>query len=230
MAHALRYLIACVGLLLAAPLALAQAAKGPTVRFTVYALRPIEGLGLAGATGAGQPVAFSALGRSVRYTYTGPGPVKFIDITTKEVVAEAVVPPEIREPLFLFLDPPANNPRKLRHQIAVLDDSAAKLASGQLAILNLSGLKLTGTLDKADLALEAGLNAPVPVKAGAKLTLFATARGTRVQSYADVLRPGKTARLLLIIFPPARKGALEVQARFLAEEPPPPITVPLPKK
>lgn len=234
MAYALRYLAVCAALLLAASGPLAQTAGRTTaLRFTVFALRPIEGLGYITATGAVQPIAFSSLGRSPRYTYVGPGPMKFLDATTKEVVAEAVVPAEIREPLFLFLDPPANNPRKLRHQVAVLDDSVAKLGPGQLAILNLSSLKLTGTLDKTDLALESGLNAPVPVKSGAKLTLFTTARGSRVQSYANVLKPSKTGRLLLILFPPASKGALEVQARFLAEEPPspaPPITVPLPKK
>ncbi len=233
MAHALRYLICACALLLAAPWIAGQAPKPAPIRFSVFALRPIEGLTFPATNGTTQPLKFSAVARSARYTCLGASPIKFLDATTGEVVAEATVPTEIRDPLLLFLDPPANNPRHLRYQVAVLDDSAAKLGSGQFAILNLSGLKLTGTLDTKDLTLEPGLNPPIPVKSGAKLILYTTARGTRVLSYAETLKPSKAARLLLILFPPARKGGLEVQARFLAEEPlppPPSITVPIPRK
>jgi hypothetical protein len=229
MAHQIRHLIVAGVCLLLAPFALAQKAGPVVTSFTVFALRPIDGLEITGATGMREAVQFKASTRSPKYTVSGIGPLKFFDHTTGAVVAEATIPPEVRQPLLLFLDPPALNPRGLKHQIAVIDDSSAKLGSGQLAILNLSGLKFTGMLDKTALTVEPGLNAPVPFTQFARLTLYTLARGTKVQSYADVLKPSKTARVLLILFPPARKGALEVQVRALSEEPPlpaSPITVP----
>lgn len=222
MAHQVRYLIALCAALLVAPWALAQRPGQIAVRFAVFAQRPVEGLTYLPGMGPAVPLKFNPATRSPRYNYLGAPIVKFTDATTGAVVAEAAIPEDMREPLLLFLDPPAPNPRNLRYQIAVLDDSTAKLGVGKLAILNLSGLKLTGTLDKTDLKVESGLNAPVPFAKAARLTFFTTARGTRVQSYSDMIRPAKTSRLLVILFPPARKGALEIQVRTLAEEPPPP--------
>lgn len=231
MAHQIRYLILVGALLLAAPFAAAQRPDQISIRFTVFSLRPIEGLGYLSTTGAKLPLKFNPASRSTRHTYTGASLLKFVDIATNAVVAEATVPPEIREPLLLFIELPAANARGLRYQVAVLDDSAAKLGAGHLAILNLSGLKLTGLLDKTELTVDEGLNAPVPFIRQTKLTLYATVRGTRVQSYSDMIKPPKSSRLLLILFPPARKGALEVQTRALADEPsaPPPPGMPAKK-
>ncbi|MCX6953009.1 MAG: hypothetical protein NTV51_12710 [Verrucomicrobia bacterium] len=232
MAHQVRHLMLLCALVLAAPFAAAQRPGQIAIRFTVFSARPIDGLAYASATGAAQPLQFKPAARSPRYTYTGVSPLKFTDTASGAVVAEATVPPEIREPLLLFIELPAPKPGGLRYQIAVIDDSAAKLGAGHLAILNLSGLKLTGLLDKTELTIDAGLNAPVPFTRSAKLTLFTTARGVKVQSYADVIKPPKTSRLLLILFPPARKGALEVQTRALADDPnapaPAPAGVPVP--
>ena len=173
-------------------------------------------------TGAKLPLKFNPTARSGRHTYNGISPVKFIDNETGVVVAEAAVPPEMREPLILFTELPVPTTRGLRYKVSVIDDSAAKLGAGHLAILNLSGLKLTGTLDRTELTVDDGLNAPVPFTRQAKLTLFTSARGTRVQSYSEVIAPPKSSRLLLILFPPTRKGALEVQSRALSDEPPKP--------
>ena len=233
MAHQVRYLrpTGLVGLLLCAllwgaPFGRAQAPAPISIRFTVFSPQPIDGVAYAPAKGAPVPVAFNATTRSPRYTYTGPSPLKFVEAATGTIVAEATVPPEIREPLLLFSELPAPGARGLRYQIAVIDDSAAKLGSGRLAILNLSGLKFTGTLDKTELTVDTGLNPSVPFTKSARLTLFTTARGNRVQSYSDIIKPPKTARLLLILFPPARKGALEVQSRALVEEPSAPPKAP----
>ena len=219
MAHQVRYLILLGALLLVTPFALAQRPGQISVRFTVFSARPIEGLAYVSTTGAKLPLKFNPAARSTRHTYTGTSPLKFIDTATGAVVAEATVPADVREPLLLFIAQPADNSRGLRYQVAVMDDSIAKLGAGHLAILNLSGLKLAGTLDKVDLTVDEGLNAPVPFARSAKLTLFASVRGMRVQSYADVIKPPKSSRLLLILFPPARPGALEVQSRALVDEP-----------
>jgi hypothetical protein len=217
MAHQIRHLIALCALLFVVPWTLAQRPGQLAIRFTVFAAKPIEGLAYLSTTGAALPLNFNPFARSTRHTYNGTSPVKFVDAATKAVVAEAVVPPDIREPLFLFSELPAGQARGLRYQVAVLDDSPTKVPVGHFVILNLSGLKLTGTLDQTALTIEEGSNAPVPLAKAATLRLFASARGTRVQSYADTLKPAKAKRLLLILLPPARKGALEVQSRALVD-------------
>jgi hypothetical protein len=222
MAHQIRYLVVAVAVWCASATVWAQRPGQISVRFTVYAPRPIDGLSYLSTTGAKLPLKFNPASRSTRHTYNGTSPLKFVETETGTVVAEAAVPPEMREPLLLFTELPAPGPRGLRYQVAVIDDSATKLGAGHLAILNLSGLKLTGTLDKTELTVDEGLNAPVPFARQARLTLFASARGTRVQSFSDTINPPKSSRLLLILFPPARKGALEVQSRALADEPPSP--------
>lgn len=223
-------MIVC-GLLLVAPGAAGQRPGQISIRFTVFSLAPIEGLAYVSTTGAKLPLKFNPASRSSRHTYNGAPLLKFIEVETGTVVAEATVPPEIREPLLLFTPLPAASARGLRYQVSVVDDSGAKLGAGHLAILNLSGLKLTGLLDKTPLTVDEGLNAPVPFTRQAKLILFASAHGARVQSYADVIKPPKSSRLLLILFPPTRKGAVEVQTRALADEPPlpPPPGVPAKK-
>ncbi len=219
MAHQVRYLILLGALLLVTPFVLAQRPGQISVRFTVFSARPIEGLAYVSTTGAKLPLKFNPTARSTRHTYNGALPLKFVDIATGAVVAEATVPSDVREPLLLFMALPTDSARGLRYQVAVMDDSAAKLGPGHLAILNLSGLKLTGTLDKVSLTVDEGLNAPLPFARSAKLTIFASVRGTRVQSYADVIKSPKSSRLLLILFPPTRPGALEVQSRALVDEP-----------
>lgn len=221
MAHQIRYLILVCALLVGAPFVAAQRPGQISVRFTVFAARPIEGLAYVSTTGAKLPLKFNPAARSTRHTYNGTSPIRFVDTATGNVVAEANIPAEIREPLLLFTELATSGPRGLRYQISVLDDSAAKLGPGHLAILNLSGLKFTAQLEQSEFPVAEGLNAPVPFKKETKLTLFTNVRGARVQSYADVIKPPKSARLLLILFPPARKGAVEVQTRALADDPPP---------
>ena len=223
MAHQVRHLILVWAVVVSAVFAFAQRPGQVSVRFTVFSLRPIDGLVYLSATGAKLPLKFNSIARSSRHTYNGVSPVKFLDSETGGVVAEAAVPPEMREPLLLFTELSTPSPRGLRYQVSVIDDSAAKLGAGHLAILNLSGFKLAGALDKTELTVEEGLNSPVPFNRQAKLTLFVSVRGTRVQSYSEVIAPPKSSRLLLILFPPTRKGALELQSRALSDEPPKPL-------
>jgi len=201
--------------------AAAPRAELVSVRFTVFSAHPVEGLGYRSATGATLPLKFFPAARSARSLYAGLSPIRFIDTASGAVVAEAEVPAAIREPLLLFTALPAPDANGLRYQVAVIDDSTAKLAPGHVAIVNLSGLKLSGTLDQTALTLDAGLNAPLPFAFGASLRLYAMSRGTRVQSYADTLKTSRTARLLIFLFPPARKGAIEVPSRALSDEPQP---------
>lgn len=203
-------------------------AGGPTLRYTVFALHPIADLACAApnatnaatSTAKPTPLQFQPFSRSPRYTYAGPAPLRFVDTKTGQTVAEAAVPATLHDALLLFSELPPGNPRGLRYQVAILDDSLTQLPRGRLVILNLSGLKLTGTLDTAALAIADGLNPPVPLAKPAKLTLRTLVHGTAVQAFAAPLQPSKAARILLILFPPARPGAVELQTRALVDDPP----------
>lgn len=230
MAHPVRYLIALLSL------ANVLSAQGPragdqALRFTVFSVKPIAGL-LFVPRPAESPehLVFYPTARSPRYNYLGVMPLRFIDGASGAVVAEAVLPPDIHDALLLFtaLEPasaPPGKPAKgLRYQISVLDDGFVHHASGGLAIINLSGLELTGRIGMTDITLKAGLNPAVPVGHSAKILFRTTLKGRSYQSYADTLQLQNRERALLILFPPFSKGSFEVQWRMLVDQPPAPPT------
>ena len=233
MAHALGYLrllalaFAWAG---AWPLATMgqTAAPGQPVRFTVFAAKPIAGLAFAPWPNATpEKLVFQPTARSARHEYRGPMPLRFVDAATGAVVAEAHIPPTIRDALLLFspLDPTAAGTGKagastLRYQIAVLDDAAARHAPGGLAILNLSGLTLAGTVNNERVTLKAGLNPTLAAGRTAKVALSTVFKNRTYQSYAGTVSLGRNERALLILFPPYYQGSLEVQSRVLIDQPP----------
>ena len=180
---------------------------------------------------APQKLVFYPTARSPRYEFRGVMPLRFAD-ATGAVVAEATVPPEMHDVLLLFAaveTPSTAAPAKeggppggLRYQISVLDDGAARHGSGGLAVINLSGLALSGKVDGKDVTLKAGLNPTLPIGRSAKILLRTTFKARSYQSYADTVELKKSERALLILFPPFYKGSLEVQSRLLVDEPPAP--------
>ncbi len=198
----------------------------PTVRFSVFSPKPIKDVGFAPRAGvAPLSVAFAPTARSPRYEYRGPMPLRFVDVTSGVVVAEATIPAGIRDALLLFspLETPASAGRAvgtLRYQIAVLDDSASRLAPGSLSIVNLSGLSLSGTVNREKVTLQPGLSAPHAVGRAAKIALSTTFKGRSYQAYAGTAALGRNDRALLILFPPFYAGSLEVQSRLLIDPPP----------
>ncbi len=226
MAHALRYLI-CT-LLLGLPFA--TRAQHPTpeqhVRFTVFCTRPATGLAFVPrAAGAAQPLVFYPTARSPRYDYRGAMPLRIVDSRTG-TVAEATVPPAIAEALLVLVpyEPPLSV--GLRYRVFVLDDSAARQPPGTLAIINLSGLALSGTLGEQPLTLVDGLNPALPVSHAAKLTLRTLFKSRSYQAYACEIALGKGERALLLLLPPFYKGSLEVQSRLLTDATPAPTPRP----
>ena len=204
----------------------AQPALQP-VRFTVFSAKPVANLAFAPRMGAPpQKVVFYPTARSPRYEFRTAMPIRFIDTETGSIVAEANIPPEIRQALLLFsaiapapAEPTGSRPTSgLRYQVAVLDDSTASHGAGGLAIINLSGLALSGTVGTQAFTLQAGLNAPIPVGRSAKIALRTTANKRSYQSYAETLQLTGKQRALLILFPPFYKGSLEVQSRLLVDE------------
>lgn len=199
----------------------------PPVRFSVFSPKPIKDVGFVPRAGVPpQAVAFAPTARSPRYEFRGAMPLRFVDITSGVVVAEANIPAGIRDALLLFspIETPATSAGKgtgtLRYQIAVLDDSAARLAPGSLSIVNLSGLALSGTVNKEKVTLQPGLNAPLAVGRAATIALSTTFKGRSYQSYAGTAALGRNDRALLILFPPFYAGSLEVQSRLLIDPPP----------
>ncbi|MBI4623275.1 MAG: hypothetical protein HY736_08665 [Verrucomicrobia bacterium] len=198
-----------------------RAAEVQLVRFTVFSARPIADVAFTPRPKTPpQKIVFYPTARSPRYEYRGAMPLRFVDVTTGTAVAEASIPPEIRDPLLLFAPVEgASAVGGLRYRISVLDDSAARHGSGGLAIINFSGLALAGTVNKETVTLKAGLNPTLAVGRSAKITLRTSFKNRTYQSYADTVHLARNERALLILFPPFYPGSLEVQARLLVDTP-----------
>ncbi len=191
-----------------------------TVRFSAFSVRPPSDVALALRPGAApQKIVFHPNARSVRLEYRGPVPLRFVDPAGGAVVAEVSVPPEIKDPLLLFMpaDPKAKS--ALRYQVAVLDDSAARHGPGGLVIVNLSGLALAGTVNTEEVTLRPGLNPPLAIGTTGKVVLRTTFKERSYQSYAGTVALKRGERALLLLFPPFNPGGLEVQPRLLVDQP-----------
>ena len=197
-------------------------ASGQSVRFTVFSAQSIKEIAFVPRLNASPPkLQFQPTARSTRYEYRGSMPVRFVD-SAGAVVAEATIPPTIRDALLLFTpaDVTAGSTGSLRFQIAVLDDAATRHGAGGLAIINLSGMALSGTINAEKVALKPGLNPTLPIGKSAKITFSTTAKNKTYQSYASTVTLGRNERALLILFPPFNKGGFEVQSRLLLDQPP----------
>lgn len=240
MADAVRYLgrlrpALAAGLLLLAGTGRAQAPRaGDTpVHFSVFSATPIRGLAYAEKAKAEPvPVVFYPTARSPRYEYRGAMPLRFLDQSSGAVIAEAVIPAEIREALLLFLAndgaPAAGKPASaagrqataLKYRIAVVDAGATRHAAGQLAIINLSGLALQGKVNGGEVALQEGLNPPRAVGSSLAIALHTSVKGRTFQAYAANLALKPRDRALLVLLPPYYQGSVEVQSRLLVDTPP----------
>jgi hypothetical protein len=199
----------------------AQPAGPPPVRFTVFAAKPIANLTFAPRPNTPpQKLQFFPTARSARAEYRGPMPLRFTDAESGAVVAEATIPPGLTDVLLLFSPlPAAPKSGGLRHQVAVLDDSLARHAAGGLAIINLSGLALSGTVNQENVTLAPGLNPTLAVGRSATIALRTQFKGRTYQSYAGSAALKAGERALLILFPPFYAGSLEVQSRLLVDQP-----------
>ena len=245
MAHALGHLIAgawtawrrravLLGASLVAGVTVRAETPAPvaTVRFTVFSAKTISDVAyVPRPNAAAQKIQFYPTARSQRCEYRGLMPLRFVDPTSGNVIAEAVIPPTIRDALLLFTptEPGATGAGGLRYQIAVLDDGAGRHGPGGLAIINLSGLALSGTVNEEKIALKAGLNPTLAITRSAKVALTTTFKNRTYNAYNSTVTLGRNERALLILFPPFYKGALEVQSRLLIDRPPgtaPPAATP----
>ena len=216
MAISVRHLIWAVLALLAVAAQAAQPVRTVT-RFRVFAAKPIENLAWRNQDGSEELVKFSVSARSPYYVYRGAMPLRLVDSATSQIVAQADIPPSVTQPLLLLME---SSQAGLPYRVMVLDENAASLRSGALTIVNLSGIKLVAALESKTLPIAEGLNAPAIISRPSKLVLSTESRGVRVQCYAETIPSLRNNRALLILFPPARKGGLEVQSRLLIDQPP----------
>ena len=219
-------------LLLLAMLAFAWAARPsgaqvvepemPLVRFTVFALRPIAGVVFTPAPEeTPRELEFYPTARSPHYAYRGSMPLRFMAAGTGAPLAEATIPEDIREALLLFAPLAAAEPGgPRRYRISIVDDVAARHGPGGLAIINLSGFTLTGTVNGTAVALPSGLNPTLSVGRAADVRLRATLGQRSYQSHAGTVELGPNERALLILFAPFYAGSPEVQTRLLIDTPP----------
>lgn len=192
------------------------------VQFSAFASKPLTDVAFApSANAAPQKVQFYPAARSPRYEYRGAMPLRFVDPETRAVVAEATIPAGMQQPLLLFspIDPRAPGAGKVRYQVAVLDDSAARHGPGGIVVINLSGLTLAGTVNDRAVTLQSGLNPVMPIGRAAKLRFTTVYKQRTYQSYAGTANLRSDERALLILFPPFHPGALEVQSRLLVDRP-----------
>lgn len=213
--------IAGLGCFFGAGLPAAQPAEPPPVRFTVFSLRPVKELAfVARPGGAPQQVVFYPTARSPRYEFRGPMPVRFVEAGSGAVVAEATIPPAISEALLLFVALDTPTAAGLRFQIAVLDDGGARHGAGGMAIVNLSGLELSGVVGRHAVILKSGLHPALAVSGSTAIALRAAHDARTYPSYSDQLEMEPGERALLLLFPPYYPGSLEVQSRLLVDRPP----------
>lgn len=201
----------------------ADPATAASVRFTVFSAQPIRDLTYVPRSNAApQKVVFQPTARSVRYEYRGTGPLRLVDANSGDVVAEAAIPASMRDALLLFspLADKAAAGGTLRYQVAVLDDSAARHGPGGLAIINLSGLALSGTVGAEKVTLKAGLNPTLAIGRSTPVAFTTVFKGRTYRSYAATITLGRNERALLILFPPFSPGGLEAQPRLLVDQPP----------
>ena len=220
----LRALCSGLGLTLAIACGFAQTPKMGAVRFSVFALRPVPGLSFVPRPGAAaEKVTLNATARSPRYEYRGGQPLRFMDVATGKPVAEASIPAGLQEVLLVLIpvDSATAGRTGLSHQVAVMDDSWARLVAGGLSIVNLSGLSLSGTVGEEKVALQAGLNPPNRMAGpSTEVVLQAPAKGRLVRAYGGSVALRRGERALLLLFPPLRAGSPEVQSRVLIDAPP----------
>ena len=161
------------------------------------------------------PLVFYPTARSPKFDFFAAGPLQVIDARTQEVVLQVQVPSSLKKALLIFLPAEAGWAGPARYRVQVVDDGEASHAAGTLRILNLSGVELSGTVNRTPVRLQAGLNEPLRVGGTARIVLRTPCNGRNYQSYADDLPIGPDTRGLLLLLPPYRRGSVEVQSRAL---------------
>lgn len=208
---------ACACAWVVAPLRAGSPAAPVTLRFTVFSPRPPGEAAYVPAPGqAPARLRFHPLARSPRYDYRGPPVVRFIAPRDRALLAEAEIPAGLTSALIVLLP---DERAAGRWRTIVLDDAETRFRTGQLVLVNLSGLELEGTLNERPLKPVPGPNPALAVPRTSQLGLRTSARGATFQALTTELNLADGERALLLLLPPLRPGTFVVQHRLLLDRP-----------
>jgi hypothetical protein len=237
MSHFIRVFIMLLSL---SPGALLFAQDLQQIEFTVYGqypirddieYRPVSKEAVAAGAKAEKPVTIRthSLARVGTYTFKGGRSVAFYDTLTKELVGGVTVPFDSKKWLFIFVkntrykDDPEN---ELKYKIYPFDDSRQNLPRNSLVFLNLSKMKLSGTIGDEKINLAPGESDPFRIAENLQIDLRTPDLYGQKMLPAHIknYRFKPNHRYLMILFPPVLKGSADADVRFLIEslEPPEP--------
>ena len=198
------------------------------VEFSVFCRQRLEGLKFINAEGRTEALRFYSSSRSPKYNYRGTSPIKIfrervvsgaLQPTAIEriPVAEARIPPSARKLLLVFLAEP--RPAGLQYIVHSFDDSLANLPAGHIAIFNLSGFTLHGSIGNRPVLLKAGPSFSYPLQGDFIDLRFGTYFGDRFrQTYLSPVILNNNQRAILFFYPPYLKGSPEIQPRLLIQD------------
>ncbi|MGK0456070.1 MAG: hypothetical protein ACJAUA_000360 [Zhongshania aliphaticivorans] len=203
------------------------------IEFTVYGQYPIRNdieylpIGreaIAAGAKAEKPVTIRthSLTRIGPYAFNGGRRISFFDTLTKERVAEVVLPPEAKKWLFIFVkntryeDDPEN---QLKYKIYPFDDSRQNLPKNGLVLLDLSKMKLSGTIGDKKINLAPGESEPFRIAENLRIVLKTPDLYGQKMLPAHIknYRFKPNHRYLMILFPPVLRGSADADVRFLRE-------------
>jgi hypothetical protein len=217
MARSYRHLTLLVTLLGSG--ACAATAPRRELAFTVFSTEPLTALAYVAKAGTRPtPLVLYPTARSPRYRQSGSGPVKFVNSATGTGLAEAEVPDGIHQALILFVGTKLGG--SVPGKVWVLDDDKLGQAAGEVWVLNLSGLKLEGRINRQFRRVPEQAVMCFPAGVGAAIELWTEFKGRKYQAYAETLTSGPAGGALLLLLPPYHPGAQQVQSRILLPAPP----------
>jgi hypothetical protein len=203
------------------------------IEFTVYGQYPIRGdieyqpVGRGAITAgakAEKPVTIRthSLTRIGPYAFNGGRRISFFDTLTKERVAEVALPSEAKKWLFIFIkntryeDDPDN---QLKYRIYPFDDSRQNLPKNGLVLLDLSKMKLSGTIGDKKINLAPGESEPFRIAENLRIVLKTPDLYGQKMLPAHIknYRFKPNHRYLMILFPPVLRGSADADVRFLRE-------------
>jgi hypothetical protein len=204
------------------------------LRFTAYAVnRPAETFLIASrAGGEAQPIQFYTSQRSPRLDYRGPNPVIFFTEEPREspnvppirrTLAEATVPPDVSQPLFIFFPNPLaaaerEDEEVLPYVAYVFDDGPVNMPAGRVILVNASGREFIGNFNDEVRPVRTGLNPPINAGRSLRIDLRTEVRGRYWQAYLKTHELGSNESALIIFLPPLHPGSIEPQVRILFRE------------
>ena len=230
MSHFLRVFLILLSLKLGATL---FAQEFQQIEFTVYGqypirsdveYKPVSREAIAAGAKAEKPVAIRthSLARIGPYSFKGGRQISFFDTLTKEPVAVVTLPSGSKRWLLVFVkntryeEDPEN---ELKYKIYPFDDSRQNLPRNSLVFLNLSKMKLSGTVENREVKLTPGESDPFRIAENLRIVLKTPDLYGRKMLPAHIknyrFKPNR--RYLMILFPPVLKGSADADVRFLSE-------------